>query len=324
MTISPVLLRAKLAGIEKIAAKQKRDFLVVMGSQSLGILMHALSGYRVYVYVHGLADFYAAHGKYGQSLGKSSAFESRANLAGCLPAEGFLVPSQSVMRELEPLALNISKRASVISLPVSPPVIGESEIVSSINNVWRQQGVIPPNYILHCGSSNWNENRISLVYLCSHLKKSRPNAPALVWAGEEPSQEEEALIKSTGITFYHFRSPTQQDYEALIRGARCLADVPLASSEALFATQAVAIGTPLIITQVDSLLERLSEAAAASIPVFQPEQVEAWSQEVSVAITALLDATEEERLLWTQEAMKHVDRLTTQRFQKDLIAALKL
>jgi hypothetical protein len=323
LTLSPMLLRMRLDKIEQKARKQKRDFSVLLSDQSLGTLTHALTGYKILIFVHSLADFHAVQGGLGQPKGYQGRFEARMNTAGLIAAEGFITPTQTVMRELDSLSVGAQKRTIVAPLPLRHCIASKQELDTRLANLWRTRGIFPPPYILHCGSAHWNNNRSALIYLCSELKKTRPVAPSLVFAGEEPSREEGSLIESTGISFYHFSEPSQQDVETLLHGAICLAEIPALDGLGYHALQALDLGTPIAITQTDTLMETLSEAAAIITPVPTQDNVEEWSKESAKAVGQLLDMPEEDKANMAQEALSYTSGFTEQRFQGAIAKALE-
>ena len=329
LTFSPMLLRLHLQRLERRAAYDKRDFLVLLSDQSLAIMGNALTGFKVVTFVSDLIAMRAALENLDGSGGKSSygqRFAQRATLSGLHASSSYITPSVATAGDLANYLPASSARVAVAPLPLFNPVkpLDPAELSRRSNELWRAHGIIPPPYILCMGSSAWYKNRPGVIRIAAELKKLTPTAPALVFAGTAPTPEEETLIKDLGVHFYHFGDFSPDDLNTLYSGAECLLMPSFIEGFGCPAMEALASGTPLVITDTSSLMEYFAPAAAIVLPTPSTETLETWAAEGAKEIQGLLDLPAEEKQKIIVHGIAHASAFTPQRFREGILRALSL
>lgn len=126
-------------------------------------------------------------------------------------------------------------------------------------------GVTPP-YILALGNIHPRKNLSRLLDAYLGLRQGRASVPGMVWVGASRWSSHELLerARSTGVLLTGFVA--QEDLPALYRGAVMLVYPSLYEGFGLPPVEAMACGTPVIVSDTTSLPEVVGEAALTVDP----------------------------------------------------------
>jgi glycosyltransferase involved in cell wall biosynthesis len=173
-------------------------------------------------------------------------------------------------------------------------------------------GITPP-YILALGNIHPRKNLSRLLEAYLRLKHGRTSAPSMVWVGASRWGSHELLerARSTGVLLTGFVA--QEDLPALYRGAVMLVYPSLYEGFGLPPVEAMACGTPVIVSDTTSLPEVVEEAAVT----VDPTDVEMMTE----AMGSLLDDKMlQERL--RKAGLERSKQYTWPRTARHLLAAL--
>lgn len=324
LTLSPALLRAQLLGLQKKTRQLKRDFVVLLSDQSLGIMAGALGSFPCLCFVSDLISTRAAAGEFSQPGGFGQRFVQNATLAGLHSCEGFITPSRSTAQDLQRFIPGSAQRTTVAPLPLASPFapIDPAELPSRQNALWRTQNLLPRRYFLHVGAAAWYKNRPGLLHLMAELKKLTAAPPALVLAGAPLTFEEKSLIHYHSLEVVSFENLNSTELNTLYAGAEALLLPSYFEGFGWPALEALACGTPLVITDTSSLAEHFSSAAALILPTPAPAQLPAWAAEFAPALLELLELPPESRAHLSAHGIAHAAHFSADDFRAGLTRAL--
>lgn len=191
--------------------------------------------------------------------------------------------------------LNISSGVSAQYHPIR-----SIEDQKADETILAHYGITPP-YIFALGNIHPRKNLARLLDAYLLLQKNHPDLPKMVWSGH-PRWESETLInkaKLAGIVFTGFID--QADLPTFFRQALMLVYPSLYEGFGLPPVEAMACGTPSIVSNTTSLPEAVGDAALK----INPTSVE----QIADAISRLIDdATLRESLI--KAGFKQVQKLT--------------
>ena len=325
LTLSPALLRARLTSLEKRARQLKRNFIVLLSDQSLGIMAGALSGFKVACFVSDMISVRAAAGDFGQPSSFGRRFVQRATLTGLHSCDRFITPSRSTQNDLEAFIPGSGMRSSVAPLATAHAFspLATDELTTQQNALWRTKNLLPPSYFLHVGSSAWYKNRFGVLHLIAALKKLTPASPALVFAGAHLTLEEKSLIAEKSLNVLVFENLNATELNTLYCGAEALLMPSFIEGFGWPALEALSCGTPIVITDTSSLAEHFSDAAAAVLPTPSPAELPAWAAAHAGSLLDILELSREGRAAIAQQGISHALRFSAENFRTALVTALE-
>lgn len=324
LTLSPTLLRTKLLRMQKQAKELKRDFIVLLSDQSLGLLAGALNGFPRIAFVSDLIAARAALGQFDQPTGFGRRFVQNATLAGLNSCEGFITPSVATAADLQAFLPGSAQRTTIAPLCLAhelPPVDNE-ELAERQNALWRTQNLLPRRYVLHVGSAAWYKNRAGAIHLMGELKKLTPTPPALVFAGAAPTLQEKSLAAAHRVELFGFENMTATQINTLMRAAQALCMPSYIEGFGWPALEALACGTPLIITDTSSLAEHFEGAAALVLPTPEPGELDTWAAQHAAALRQVLDWPAPAQEAATQKGLTIAQNFSQEHFRAQLLHAL--
>ena len=325
--LSSAILRTQVQQLAHKARSLKRDFVVLLSDQSLGLMAGILSDFPTVAFVSDLIAARAAAGDFAD-LGQSSTFGrrfvQRATLAGLASVKGFITPSTATANDLARFIPGSLPRTTVTALPLANSLapLSAEELSSRQNLLWRQLNMLPRRYFLHVGSSAWYKNRPGVLHLMAELKKTTPTPPAIVFVGAEFTTEEKTLISHAQLEAYHFSQLSSQELNTLYNGAEALLMPSFIEGFGWPALEALAAGTPLVITDTSSLFEHFSAAAALTLPIPTADTLPAWAAQSAPLLLQLLQLSPEERQALTHLGQQHAQAFSLENFREGLLKAL--
>lgn len=326
LTYSPAMLRLKLQALERKAKQLKREFVVLLSDQSLGVMAGSLSGFHVIGFVSDLIAPRAAFGDFGQPSTFGRRFVQQANLTGLKNCNAFLCPSRSTANDLARILPGTAERifTAPLPLPSSFAPVEPDDLDSRQAQLWRQKNLLPQAYFLHVGSGAWYKNRPSLIHLIAELKKLTPTPPALVFAGAPPTSDELALASQLNIIIHSFTQLSTADLNTLYNGAEALLMPSTAEGFGWPALEALACGTPLVITDTPALSENFSTAAALIFPTADSANLAPWAAEMAPSLLQLLQLSADDRQSIIEQGITHArENFTEKNFRETLQKAIE-
>ncbi len=213
-------------------------------------------------------------------------------------ADHIIAVSQSTRNDLINL-LGVPENKISVIYEAADPIFRPLSREKSVQAI-RERYNLPPDYILFVGTIEPRKNLNTLLLAYHALVNQYHVDPPLVLAGEEGwlSDEVYSLIDEFDLGEHcHFLGHiTNEDLLYLYNAARLLAHPAIYEGFGLTPLEAMACGTPVIVSNVSSLPEVVGDAAL----LVDPTDVEAWT----VALHRLLT----DDALWEELRVKGLER----------------
>ncbi len=196
--------------------------------------------------------------------------------------------------------------------PIFQPAVTEEDKLADLTVLARYD--VKPPYIFALGNIHPRKNLGRLLEAYMILKRDGHPVPTMVWGGT-PRWESHALLdqaKAAGVVLTGFI--VQADLPAFYRQTNLLVYPSLYEGFGLPPLEAMACGTPSIVSNTTSLPEAVGQAALTVDPL-DPKAIAA-------AIVCLL-GDQELRQALVEAGLKHVMRFTWQRSAESLVNGIE-
>ena len=326
ITLSAMALRWHLSSLQKKAKKAKREFVVLLSDQALGCLGHSLNDITTLAFVSDLTALRSVYGEFGYRHNFAQRFSQNLNFSGLQHCKAFITPSLSTAQDLARFLPASKDHTTVAPLPLASAFspVESIELSRQLSILWRKLNILPRAYFLQLGTSAWYKNRKGTIDLVGALKKINPTAPALVFSGVAATDEELAMAKSLNVEIYSFTGLTNAEHNALYCGAEALLMPSFNEGFGWPALEALACGTPLVISDTPALAEHFGAAASLILPTPNPaEPTTDWGQKFAPDLNELLSLDEPTKNEIRTAGISHAARFSPEYFRQQVYNALQ-
>jgi glycosyltransferase involved in cell wall biosynthesis len=269
MTISASGLLWKLNALQKKVRKSGRELVVLFSDLSLSPLALSLTGFNLAIFINDCISLRAARGDFAGFVEarSSTRFSQQIIYNGLLRIRNYIVPSQSTAEELRSFLGSATEAVVARYCPTNGfAPLADTELRGRLDALWRERGIVCPNYFLHVGRGAWYKNREGLLQMMRQLKARRNVCPALVFAGEPATAAEINFAHTHGFDLYSFSDLTPDELQTLYGGALGLVFPSVAEGFGRPVLEALLCKTPVVISDAPALGELFGEAAALVLP----------------------------------------------------------